>query len=425
MLEQAVPMGLKYPLRVYLYRPTLLVFMKTSSSLLFLFLTCSVALAADPQATIGEPGCLVINTSPGPDERITWSGGCKDGFASGKGVLQWYAKDVPGTHYEGAMENGQPHGVGIMTRKSGDKVEGEFKNGLIDGQVKIAYSNGVKYEGDAKKGVPDGHGAMVFPNKTRYVGDFKNGRPDGRGVYVVANGTRYEGEVQNGKRNGKGVLRNENGDEYQGEFKDGAIDGIGSMVFMSGGRYEGSWKRNQFDGKGTITYAGSGKTVEGEFKDGLPLGATRTTPSTTKYSMKEDDPALGTNIRRPIVTGGGLPFNKTYAELTPDEKQVLSLQYPALEEGDEPPFPLHGLKTVYRGLSALAGKLRAEGHLVLYVKVDAEGKAKSVSVVASPSTEMTDYAAALVMVEKYKTAVCGGKPCEMPFKFSLNMTLTP
>ncbi len=392
--------------------------MKSLIPFFFALLICSVAVAAEPVVTIGEPDCLVSNPKPGQDERITWTGGCKDGFASGHGTLQWYANEVPGSRYEGAMENGRENGVGVLTRKNGDKIEGNFKNGRLNGQVKISYSNGAKYEGETKDGRYDGNGSMLYANGTTFVGDFKNGLPEGSGVYVYADGFRYEGEVKNGKKSGKGILRSANGDEYQGEFKDSLKDGIGSMVFMTGGRYDGAWKQGKPEGKGTLVFAGSGKTYEGEFKDGLPLGSTRSKPPVLQYSLKEDMPATGTNVRKAIASGGGLPFHKTYAELTPDEKQNLSLLYPALEEGDEPPFPAHGLKHVYGALSALYGKLRTSGHLILYVNVDSEGKATSVSVVSSPSPELTKYAAAVVMLEKYKPAVCGGKPCSMAFGYN-------
>jgi len=49
----------------------------------------STAALADEQDkfSIGEPDCRVVNSGPRANERITWRGGCKDGFADGSGVL--------------------------------------------------------------------------------------------------------------------------------------------------------------------------------------------------------------------------------------------------------------------------------------------------------------------------------------------------
>jgi hypothetical protein len=36
--------------------------------------------------------------------------------------------------YEGEIQNGIPHGIGIFKYKNGDEYNGEFKEGLFDGQ---------------------------------------------------------------------------------------------------------------------------------------------------------------------------------------------------------------------------------------------------------------------------------------------------
>ena len=38
-------------------------------------------------------GCKIANPSPKPSETVAWSGGCKDGFADGNGIMQWYDQD--------------------------------------------------------------------------------------------------------------------------------------------------------------------------------------------------------------------------------------------------------------------------------------------------------------------------------------------
>lgn len=55
---------------------------------------CALAASAMVRAddgdtsTIGTPGCRIVNPSPQPHESTSWSGGCRDGYADGDGVLQ-------------------------------------------------------------------------------------------------------------------------------------------------------------------------------------------------------------------------------------------------------------------------------------------------------------------------------------------------
>lgn len=37
-----------------------------------------------------QNGCKHWNSNPQAGETITWSGECKDGYASGQGTMQWY-----------------------------------------------------------------------------------------------------------------------------------------------------------------------------------------------------------------------------------------------------------------------------------------------------------------------------------------------
>lgn len=49
--------------------------------------------------------------------------------------------------------------------------------------------------------------------------------------------------------------------------------------------------------------------------------------------------------------------------------------------------------------------------------IDAHGNAIAVEVFKSPDPQMTKAMAGVLMLEKYKPAVCGGSPCQMQFPF--------
>jgi Gram-negative bacterial TonB protein C-terminal len=106
--------------------------------------------------------------------------------------------------------------------------------------------------------------------------------------------------------------------------------------------------------------------------------------------------------------------------LTADERQRVKSQYEAMAESDEPPYPLHGLHKIVEASVALQKKRSPRGQLVLAVTVNAAGDAISVEVLKSPDSETARAMAAVLMLEKYKPAVCKGVPCKMQFPFRIN-----
>ena len=151
----------------------------------------------------------------------------------------------------------------------------------------------------------------------------------------------------------------------------------------------------------------------------LPLSALADEQPGSRYSLKADLPDTGSSIRRDVVTSSRIPFDKRYSELTSEQRELLKRQYERMGNDDEPPFPVDGLGPIYKALAAAQKKLLVEGSMVLFVEVDRGGQATSVSVLRSPDPEMTRVAAAVLMLEKYKPAVCDGAPCKMQFPFRM------
>jgi hypothetical protein len=106
--------------------------------------------------------------------------------------------------------------------------------------------------------------------------------------------------------------------------------------------------------------------------------------------------------------------------LTPEEKQWVKSQYEPMGESDEPPYPLHGMRTILEAAAELQKKLYVKGSLSLAVTIDAQGKPIAVEVLTSPDTEMTKAMAKVLMLEKWKPALCKGSPCQMQYPFRTN-----
>jgi hypothetical protein len=282
-----------------------------------------VGRASDGDSWIADAnGCKFWNPRPQPNESVTWSGQCRDGYGEGVGVLQWFS---------------------------------------------------------------DGKSA------SRHEGTFVRGKAAGRGSVISADGIRYEGNFSDGQRSGEGVMTGPKGGRYEGHWVDNKREGKGSQVFADGSRYDGDWK----DDKPTH-----------------PELITRKT-----YSIKEE--VLGSHISSEGIHRIPVPVDKTYSELTPAEKMLVKSLYEPMADADEPPYPLHGPRRILETCEEIEKYLRVRGGLSLAVTVDPDGKPVAVEVLKSPDAEMTKKMAMVLMLEKYKPAVCNGAPCQMQYPFRM------
>jgi hypothetical protein len=139
------------------------------------------------------------------------------------------------------------------------------------------------------------------------------------------------------------------------------------------------------------------------------------------HRMKEEAPQTGSNIKRDRFTGSALPFDKTYAELSAEEKRALKSRYLEMAEGDEPPFPVDGLAPLYKAISKANEIARGGfGRFEMEIHVDASGEATKVEVLQSPDAKLSQYAGKIAMLTKFKPALCKGTPCAMGFPVGIN-----
>jgi len=177
------------------------------------------------------------------------------------------------------------------------------------------------------------------------------------------------------------------------------------MTGPKGGRYEGHWVDNKREGKG----------YDGDWKDDKPTHPELITRKT--YSIKEE--VLGSHISSEGIHRIPVPVDKTYSELTPAEKMLVKSLYEPMADADEPPYPLHGPRRILETCEEIEKYLRVRGGLSLAVTVDPDGKPVAVEVLKSPDAEMTKKMAMVLMLEKYKPAVCNGAPCQMQYPFRM------
>ena len=328
----------------------------------------------------GPADCRIAPVQPAHVGQVHWKGSCKAGYADGKGVLTWQGADGIARTLEATLAAGQ--------------VQGEATLKLPDGGL--------------------------------YIGTFKNGVPDGKGYFKDADGTQYEGEVHEGRREGFAEALFPKGNRYKGQWTNGRPDGIGTMTYMLGGTYEGQWRAGKRDGKGMMTFAGrGGRRVVCCRADGAPPAPPRPAPqaSTEKidYVAWSDAPPTGSHLHGKVIRSP-LPPQRGYDELTPAQRQMVRDEYPALDDGDEPPYPLHGPGELFATLGKIAGRyvIRAPD-LAIFVLVGADGKVESVTTFGIDDTEARRLAGIAAGMLKYKPARCGGQPCRMTVPFHVNL----
>lgn len=157
---------------------------------------------------------------------------------------------------------------------------------------------------------------------------------------------------------------------------------------------------------------------------GLSIGSTcLAQESKPEYTIKEDQPPTGTRIRHNRLEMSEIALNQPYHKLSDRERAKVHSWWEAIPEGDEPPFPIKGLKPIYAGILKAQEVLAVEGKLILIATVDTNGEVVQVKAISSPSQEMTEFAASLVGTTKFKPAVCSGKPCKMDFPLEFDFVI--
>lgn len=147
-------------------------------------------------------------------------------------------------------------------------------------------------------------------------------------------------------------------------------------------------------------------------------------PADPVYNVKVDEPSTGSHITKSVLLGDAwLPLNRTWAELSDEDKRKVRSQYEAMPAGDEPPFPAEGLLPIYKAIGEGQRHLRrlGSGQMTLVATVDSQGKVAQVQVLGQGVPGLNEFVAQVLMVTPFKPAVCGGQPCRMDFPFRLRV----
>lgn len=150
------------------------------------------------QTIADSNGCKVWNTNPKANESISWSGQCKDGWATGSGTLLWFLNGKPNGTEIGNFHQGRLSGKGILISANGQRYEGELEEGKRQGWGILTGTNGITYEGQWSNN-DLAFGWVTWPDGTSYKGDLVRGRSHGTGIITKPNGEQIQGQFSDGK----------------------------------------------------------------------------------------------------------------------------------------------------------------------------------------------------------------------------------
>lgn len=140
-----------------------------------------------------------------------------------------------------------------------------------------------------------------------------------------------------------------------------------------------------------------------------------------EYTLRQVQPSTGSNVRK-ILLRSAIPFDKSWAQLSPAEQQLVRENYDGLPADAEPPFPVDGFIPVVRELERTE-KYTDTGTLLIVVDVDAKGEATDGSTLATPDAAMAKALLRVAMQMKYKPGKKDGQPAAM--KFPLRFEVGP
>jgi len=118
-----------------------------------------------------------------------------------------------------------------------------------------------------------------------------------------------------------------------------------------------------------------------------------------------------------------MPFDKAYAQLTSAQQARLKLAYVEMGEMDEPPFPIAGLKAIYEPITEGQQRLHASGLFRADVEVNELGEPTAIAVYRLPSRAVTRFVSSVVLLTKFKPALCSGTPCKMGFPVRITFAM--
>ncbi len=171
-----------------------------------------------------QPGCFIWNLSLVADLRITWTGGCSNGRASGPGEWTWSYTDDDGnpasTSDTGELRDGKRHGHWTRRWADGTVGEGPYVDGRMNGHWTERLADGSVYEGPNVDSKRHGHWVIRRASGAVEEGPYVDDKKHGHWTLRSAYGSVYEGPIVDDKKHGRWTVRYPSGAVEEGPYVD-------------------------------------------------------------------------------------------------------------------------------------------------------------------------------------------------------------
>lgn len=151
----------------------------------------------------------------------------------------------------------------------------------------------------------------------------------------------------------------------------------------------------------------------------LLISASNAIASTNKnvYFLK-GAPITGSRIATTDAKSN-IPFNKSYQELSQQQRQQVNAKFNNLGINDTPPFPKKGLSAVYKPLIKANKAFGLNQKISINATISRNGLVDKVDVLNNSDAEFTDYLQQALRNIKFEPAKCGATTCEMTFPINI------
>jgi len=146
---------------------------------------------------------------------------------------------------------------------------------------------------------------------------------------------------------------------------------------------------------------------------GGTLSASATEPlRPAELTLKVVTARTGSLLRRDVAWSTKIPLNRTYAELSPEEKATLNSYYEFIGPNDEPPFPRDGLGPIIKAIQQGQEKRLARGEVKMLVTVGADGKAIKTDALIADVGRQKALNDEIRSPQRDEAPICGAGKCK-------------
>ena len=142
------------------------------------------------------------------------------------------------------------------------------------------------------------------------------------------------------------------------------------------------------------------------------------TASPKLYSLKGEAQA-GTRIASVDATST-VPFSKRFDALTSEQQNLVRAKFDNLGANDTPPFPVAGLRAVYKPLIKANKVYGSNNALSVTATVDSSGDVSDVTVHDNSNEKLAAYIERRLKYTKFEPATCNGVACDMNFPIEIS-----